>query len=452
MADNTELNPGTGGDVIATDDISNVKHQLVKVEFGADGFATQVSDNNPLPISFGTAARDSFGRFRVSNLTKLFESKQIFDNQPLFWDELLTGSGITSAWTVARASTILTSTASTAGNFIRQTFRRFNYRAGQSTLIDMTGILDPSGGGTGVQRYIGQLDDDNGFYFMDDQGTIKVGCRSSVTGSPVDVLTEQANWNVDTMDGTGPSGLTLDPTKAQIFFFDYEWLGVGVVRFAVGGPRGEPIYVHEFRNANALDSVYMSTPNNPLRYQMITTASSPASTMECMCAAVSTEGDDSPLGIEHNHSTDGTAITLASTGQYYPIVGIRLQAAKVGAMVDTINVHAIELGTNKFYQWALMFNPTISGTFTYGDLTNSAVQTATGVGATTVTGNGIIIASGFGVSAKSGGSGGDAINTTLKLGVDIAGTGLDTLVLAIQPIGGTSGLSAEGSMTWRESQ
>lgn len=50
MADNTILNAGSGGDVIATDDIAGVKHQLVKVEFGAADSATQVSASDPLPI------------------------------------------------------------------------------------------------------------------------------------------------------------------------------------------------------------------------------------------------------------------------------------------------------------------------------------------------------------------------------------------------------------------
>jgi hypothetical protein len=50
MADNTTLNTGTGGDVIATDDIGGVKHQRVKVEFGADGSATDVSSTNPMPV------------------------------------------------------------------------------------------------------------------------------------------------------------------------------------------------------------------------------------------------------------------------------------------------------------------------------------------------------------------------------------------------------------------
>ena len=43
MADNTQLNAGTGGDVIASDDIGGVKYQRVKATFGKDGEAVDVS-------------------------------------------------------------------------------------------------------------------------------------------------------------------------------------------------------------------------------------------------------------------------------------------------------------------------------------------------------------------------------------------------------------------------
>jgi hypothetical protein len=69
VADNTELNAGSGGDVIATDDIGGVKHQLVKVEFGAADSATQVEDASPLPVEIGNgtnqASVDSDGALRV---------------------------------------------------------------------------------------------------------------------------------------------------------------------------------------------------------------------------------------------------------------------------------------------------------------------------------------------------------------------------------------------------
>ncbi len=63
MADNTVLNPGSGGDTIATDDISGVKFQRVKITTGADGTANDVTNANPVPVSDagGTLSIDDGG-------------------------------------------------------------------------------------------------------------------------------------------------------------------------------------------------------------------------------------------------------------------------------------------------------------------------------------------------------------------------------------------------------
>lgn len=62
MADNTTLNTGTGGDVIASDDIGGVKFQRVKLIQGADGTNDgDVSRSNPLPVVDAFATRsDTF--------------------------------------------------------------------------------------------------------------------------------------------------------------------------------------------------------------------------------------------------------------------------------------------------------------------------------------------------------------------------------------------------------
>ena len=52
MANNTQINEATTlGDIIATEEIGGVKHELVKVEFGGDGVATKVSAADPLPTT-----------------------------------------------------------------------------------------------------------------------------------------------------------------------------------------------------------------------------------------------------------------------------------------------------------------------------------------------------------------------------------------------------------------
>jgi len=394
---------------------------------------------------------DAFGRLRSSNPRTLFDSKQIFNNAPLFWDESLeTGAGITSSWSQDEAATTITSTLNTAGKFTRQTYMRFNYQPGKSQAVLMTGVLDNSGGGTGVQRRIGLFDDANGIFFEDDAGTIGVTIRSNVIGSPVDTTITQANWNLDKMDGTGPSGVTLDFTKTQIFIFDYEWLGVGRVRIGFNH-NGQSIFCHEFLNSNNLADVYMSTPNLPLRYQIETTGSSPASSLKCICATVISEDGVQPLGVLRYASTEGTHVDCVTENTLYAIIGIRLKSGHGGASIRVERL-GIQIQTgSEDGEWVLVFNPTVAGTFTYAGETNSCVEVARGATANTVTG-GTKFAGGFAQSTSGGaGSGGIdiPIQNAILLGEDIAGN-VDEIVLCWRPIGGTSDHDIEGSVTWRE--
>lgn len=69
MADNTQLNSGSGGDVIASDDIGpGVKYQRVKLTLGADGVNDgDVASGNPMPTNpSDRAARDN-GKIDIAN-------------------------------------------------------------------------------------------------------------------------------------------------------------------------------------------------------------------------------------------------------------------------------------------------------------------------------------------------------------------------------------------------
>ena len=51
MADNTTLNPGAGGDIIASDDIGGVKFQRNKIVLGNNAVNDgDVSSSNPMPV------------------------------------------------------------------------------------------------------------------------------------------------------------------------------------------------------------------------------------------------------------------------------------------------------------------------------------------------------------------------------------------------------------------
>ena len=80
----------------------------------------------------------------------------------------------------------------------------------------------------------------------------------------------QSAWNLDTMDGNGPSGYTLDLSKMQMFFIDYSWYGAGAVRWGLRGADGRVTYVHKIQNNNTNYEAYLRSGNLPARYQTIT--------------------------------------------------------------------------------------------------------------------------------------------------------------------------------------
>lgn len=435
MAKDIQLNTGTGGDRLKARQLEDkVKHQQVLIDL----------DDGP-----GT---DASGRLRVSNPHTLFSSKLTnSDKAPLIWDEQLeTGAGITASTPTEDKPYIdYTSTLNTAGKFTRQTFRRFNYQPGKSQLIQMTGVLDLSGGGTGVERRIGTFDDKNGLFFEDNAGVIGVTMRTHDSGSPVDDTLAQTAWNLDRLDGTGltnnPSGLTADWTKIQIFIIDFQWLSADRVRLGVK-ISGRIIYVHEFNTANISDIPWASTPNLPLRYQMITTASSPVSTMRIICASVIVEGGEHPVGIGNSEATIAH-INANTADVWYALIGVRLKSTHLGCTVEPGKVSVLS-ETNDNFEWALFLNPTVAGTFTFADKANSCLQTVIGdsVGdpsANTVT-NGFIMDRGFGTDAAEIT---EHIETELRIGATIAGVA-DRLVLAIRPL--TINADIQGSLSWTE--
>jgi hypothetical protein len=429
-----------------------------------------ISDSNPLPIKGGlsenvliqlgdSSSIDAFGRLRVSNPETIFDSKNIFnddglatnvENQPLIYDNAQTsGSGTSTEYKPNEAATHLNVSAATAGTRVRQSKIRFNYQPGKSLLVFMSYVFGEQA--TGITKREGVFDESNGLFLEDNGTNYGFVRRTNVTGTPVDNRTAQSSWNIDKMDGTGISKITLDFTKTQILAMDYEWLGVGRVRmgFVVDGLI---YYAHEINNANKLDVVYMSTPNLPLRSEISNDGTGKASSIVQICSTVVSEGGQNPLGQVRRASTNGTHVDCNVENTIYAILGIRLKSNYIGETVDILSA-AIQLQTgNHQVEYIIKYNPTVAGTFAYVGETNSGVEIARGALANTVTG-GIDIGGGFAESGgqQAGNSGSDDsnISNALKLGSNINGT-VDTIVLCARPIGGSTNVDVEGSITWRE--
>jgi len=240
-----------------------------------------------LPISFPAASVDAFGRLRVSNPYTLFDSQNRYQKDTQF-NETLTGSG-TSTYVANESSVDLAVTTASGDKVVRQTNRVFPYQPGKSLEVLATFVMNA--GKTNLRQRVGYFNTDNGVFFQVSGTTNSFVLRTNTSGTPSDVRTvNQADWNGDKLDGTGASGLTLDITKAQILYMDFEWLGVGSVRcgFIING---QIIICHTFNNANDIDKVYMTTAILPIRYEIENTgAAASASTLTQICSSVISEG------------------------------------------------------------------------------------------------------------------------------------------------------------------
>ncbi len=396
----------------------------------------------------GHPETDAFGRLRISNPFTLFDSKQIFDALPLVWDDSeVSGTGTSSTYSTLHARSQL-AVGTAAGKRVRQTFERFNYQSGKGQEVILTGVIGVGAGG--ITQEIGYFDDDNGLFFRNKDAVLSVARRTGVTGSAVDEVVSQADWNMDTLDGNGPSGITLSRDKSQIFFMDFEWLGVGSAHFGFFID-GRLIYVHEFAHANDLATVYMSTPNLPVRYSIENDGTGPASTLDHLCSTVISEGGQQHNGVIHHKGTAGAHVDMAVENTLYAIMGIRLKSTHLGMTVEMLKL-AVTLQTNSHdIEWVLIFDPSIAGTPSWTSLTNSAIEFFLGVSDTVVTGGSHIdagyLATGAGQSASANVD--DVPENALRLGSTIAGVP-NTIVLCARPISGATDVDVEGGLTWRE--
>lgn len=441
-------------------DVRDIRGQTDNLLFDGN---SQLKITNYTPIGeplFNSPLVDAFGRVRVSNPVTLFDSKLIFndsdladsvENAPLFYDnQEISGSGTATAYDANEASQTISVSATTAGVRVRQTKMRFNYQPGKSQLIFMT--FNMNGAATGIIKREGLFDDQNGFFLELNGTTVKFVRRTFVTGSAVDNGIEQANWNLDPLDGTGRSGVTIDFTKTQIMIIDYEWLGVGRARigFVVDGMI---YYAHEFLNANNLSVVYMSTPNLPLRTEIQNDGTGAADSITQICSTVISEGGSDDLGIIRRASTNGTHVDANTENTIYAVLGIRLKSNYLGATIKILNAALqVHTATSKL-EWFFVLNPTVAGTFTYADESLSAVQIARGASTNTVTGGYQITGGGYvetgTVATGASGSSERGFSNAIRLGSLIDGT-RDEIVLCVRPIGGSTNVDVEGSLTWRE--
>jgi hypothetical protein len=257
----------------------------------------------------------------------------------------------------------------------------------------LTGVLGNSK--AGVESRIGYFNQTDGFYFAQTEQGPAIVTRSSSLNQTSYIY--QSQWNHDKLDGTGPSKITLDLTKTHIFKIAFQFLGVGAIEFSFIID-GKLIIAHTVYNANLKNTIYMISPNLPLRYEIENiAATASATTMKQICSSVTQSGSPDTDGRLFN--IDSGASKDCIVGAWKPILSIGLNSTLAGYTYKgfyNVNYSQLITTNGKIAAYKLILNGTLTGAVWTDVATNKSAmrydRTATALTGGSILHGGYIIA------------------------------------------------------------
>jgi hypothetical protein len=389
--------------------------------------------NNSVKYSDG-ANLDAFGRLRTAAVQNLLDIKHVYDKNPLQVNEVTAGTA-TSVFNQQYAR-VRMSTSANNDLVIRQTKTHPIYQPGKSQLFEASfsnfqiepNVIKRVGGFTSTSGspYNSVFDG----YFLESNGvTSAITFNIYLSGS----CTYSANTS--TWNNTDFNPNNFDWSDTNLMTVDYQWLGVGRMRFGMV-LSGQTFYFLDYTAANNIPTVYMSSPNQPIRYE-IRQVGAGSGYFDMICSQVSTEGALNGL-----YSTVGvinsTTADLGTSGTKYPYIGYRLKESYKSVTSQYSNLSVLNT-SNDNYLVTIEYNPTLSATPSWTDIPNSPFQYSiyNGTVTTTITSPGHIMSSLIGESGSSALTTLKIDDNQIRVGSNVNGT-LDEMWVCITPLSNTA--------------
>ena len=254
-------------------------------------------------------------------------------------------------------------------------------------------------------------------------------------GAASDTWIAQADWNGDKLNGTGTSGITLDPAKGNVFQIAVQYLGFGAIKFQVevtptGANNPTFVTVHTIKSPNTRTTTTLTQPSFPFTMAAYSAGSTTNVSVSCASFAGFVEGDQKLIGPRMSYFDTSTAVT---TGAYYALLTVRNEYVYNGranqAVVRLISVGAAHDDATPVACHVIK-NATLVGTPSFAAWSaNSCTYVDTAATSCTITSNEQII---FTMPIGASGSGLFAFNDEITLQPG------ETVTLAATAVTGTA--------------
>jgi hypothetical protein len=384
--------------------------------------------NNSIKYS-DSANLDAFGRLRTSNVTSLLEYKHTHDKLPLIVSEVTAGTA-TSVYDFVNSQVIM-SVATNDDLVIRQSKSRGIYQPGKSQIFEASfGNFQLE---TDVVKRVGYFTTTTGTpynslfdgFFLESNGqTNEISFQLWKSGTTI------VSATTNTWLTTDYNPINIDWTKVQLMQVDFQWLGVGRVRF---GLVFDGIYREFVANTatNSLTTVYMKYPNQPVRYEVRSLGVGATGSFNMICAQVSLEGTINSLQ-KSSSVVAFTAQTKPTALVTYPILGYRINPNYDGVNITLSDIQSLNVTTpsKSDFVMSVNYNPTLSSSSTWITIPNTPIQYALSTGQT-ITDEGHVITSFLGSGSGTQVDAFEFKDNILRPGINVDGT-LDEIWICVK--------------------
>lgn len=216
-------------------------------------------------------------------------------------------------------------------------------------------------------------------------GTVGAFAETIAGVSTTDEWIAQASWNLDVADGTGHLP-TLDPTKGNVYQIRYQWLGFGILTFAIEHPEdGEFVDVHQIRYANANTVPSLQNPTLPLHIMSKNTSNTSNLTVKTSSMAGFVEGtiEEAPL----QRAASGTSTVVGTTE--LPLVSVKndiVHQSKLNRVEMRAEYLSVATEGTKPIIIRIRLNPTLTGTPAFAAFDAAVSVASVDTGASGLTG------------------------------------------------------------------